>query len=141
MFSNWVMQHLSDSDKSAASASDIPNNERLRNLIHEMMSGAHPATASETDCPDDRTRFLPYLYLAWSQHHDASDMAGTFSHERTGFQLILKHHAAMLSGHLFSASGTETYPAFRLKNLRSLSAAITPFQLLALISGQSVNAP
>lgn len=137
-FSNWVMQHLSGTETGADS--DIPNNERLRTLIQEMMSGSHPASGS-TDCPNDRTRFIPYLYLAWSQHHDASDMAGTFSHERLHFQLILKHHAAMLSGHLFSASGSETYPAFLYKSLRSLRADLTPFRLLALVSGQSVNAP
>ncbi|AXJ00448.1 hypothetical protein CYPRO_1184 [Cyclonatronum proteinivorum] len=140
-FSNWVIQHLSVaySDTDTEAQSDKPNSEHLRSLIQKTMLGAHTTGADE--CPDDKTRFLPHLYLAWTQHHDASDMAGTFAHERISIQLILKHFAVTLSGTLFSASGTETYPSFLRDSLHKQISAFPSFRLQAIISGQSVNAP
>lgn len=139
-FSNWVMQHLTEADTAAETESENPNSEQLRHLLHKMMSDPH-GSDTPADPGSDRARIIPYLYLAWSQHQDASDMAGTFSHERLSFQLILKHYAALLSGTLFSASGTETFPSSFKSSLQFLRSGFSSFCLRALISGQSVNAP
>ncbi|MCC5933293.1 MAG: hypothetical protein JJU35_03540 [Balneolales bacterium] len=137
-FSNWVMQHLSE--RTSDAGADTLRSESLRTLLNEMMSGKS-GTAREKPSQEDHTRMIPFLYLAWSQHHDASDMAGTFSNDRLSFQLIFKHHAAVLSGILFSASGHETHPRLRACTLQLRIAGFLPFSMRALISGQFVNAP
>ncbi|MCH8558050.1 MAG: hypothetical protein LAT84_09520 [Balneolia bacterium] len=162
-FNSWVKQHLADSDEAGADFS-LNSQADFLSYLHSILQAAPVANASAAEADDIYNDVLPagsdnalplnsnsnsssnkqqiaYLYMAWAQHHNASDMAGTFGQDRIQLQLLHKHNGYWVSHYgVHSANRISDQPLALLTESTTLESN-TQRSSLPFISGIAINAP
>ncbi len=143
-FNSWVKQHLAESehaDERFSTQDDFLT--YLHNILNAAKSESDAVVSEDkNELPgSDKHQIIPYLYMAWAQHHNASDMAGTFGQDRVQLQLIHKHNGFWVNYYGIDAtSGLNSEPLALLGENVSGSTAIS-LATQSLLSGKSINAP
>lgn len=144
-FSNWVDQHLAENQNTIAA-------DRLDQSATAALAGLHDFQSLATTEDDkksgqsesDRNIILSYLFLAWSQHHDASDMATTLNLERIHLQLIQKYSGAwlhFLSHHPVRSIDSDDQKTAFTHAKQPAFLAVSALKISSFLSGHAINAP
>ncbi len=141
-FSNWVIQHLAQADSETKQAPRQASKAEYLSFLQDLITPRDDESGDNAPVGNGGTHIIiPSLYLALEQHHDATDMAGTFSGDRIHLQSLLKFFGSAFSPDAYLASA---YPALKFNNkARALYTGdgFIPFSRLPLSGGISINAP
>ncbi len=144
-FSNWVIQHLTTGESEAASTPERASKAEFLTFLQELMSGSENTAVSDDD-PESRKKpgpdsIIPYLYVAWEQHQDATGMAGTFSSDRVQLLSLLKHYAGPASPDSLLISLRDTTHGKQISGLLFGNVDFISYTRIAVLNGISINAP
>lgn len=151
-FNSWVKQHLADSEEAGADFS-LNSQADFLSYLYSILQSAQPVNAADgisndgpVAGPDDNLPFnnkqqIAYLYMAWAQHHNASDMAGTFGQDRIQLQLLHKHNGYWVNHYGIHSANSSSNQPLALLTESTASESNTQRSSLPFISGIAINAP